>query len=76
MPSCSTSLSLVPKWRIAQSLTAAGVASMDAPPTAMTGLDCGRTAAATSSATDSDAKPASTPLSAPSARRGHPGRTR
>ncbi|MFE6209494.1 hypothetical protein [Streptomyces sp. NPDC057889] len=55
MPSCRTILSFVPKWRIAQSFTPAGVRSIAAPPTATTGLDSGRTAADTNSAVASAA---------------------
>lgn len=65
MPSWSTSLSLVPKFRTAKSFTAGGVRSMTAPPTAVTGLDSGRTAAETSSATPSAVNPVISPLSAP-----------
>lgn len=66
MPSCRTSLSFSPKFRIAKSFTAAGVRSMAAPPTAVTGLASGLTAAETSSATVSAANPASSPLRAAS----------
>ena len=55
---------------------AAGVTSMDAPPTATIGSACGRANPASRSATANAAKPASAPLSAPSAIRGQGVRTR
>lgn len=69
MPPSSTSLSSSPKARIAQSLTSTGVRSTTAPPTAVTGLDSGRTAAERSSPAQRAANAASTPDRAASAAR-------
>lgn len=77
MPRVSTSLSLVPNSRMAHSLTATGVRSTSAAPTAVTGAASGRTAAAVSSAEASPANAAASPLTAPRAtgtRRGRPER--
>ncbi|MFF8258766.1 hypothetical protein [Streptomyces virginiae] len=56
--------------RIAKSFTAAGVRSITAPPTTVTGPAAGRTGPATSSATASAVKAARTPAAAPRTVRG------
>lgn len=64
MPTNSATLSLVPKVEIARSLSHAGVASTNAPPTATTGFDAGSNSTDTREATPSVTAPESTPESA------------
>ncbi len=61
IPPIRTTLSRSPNCRMANSFSARGVRSMTAPPTATTGADCGRTAAATSSPTPTATAAASAP---------------